>query len=96
MCGVRDAARELTCPHDPAGTSGDHHWSTGSSCFCPDEGSGVLTLESRALKHAACCAKSFQSCLTLYDCSPPVSSVHRILQAGILEWLALPFSRGSS
>ena len=28
------------------------------------------------------------------DCSPPGSSVHRILQAGILEWVAVPFSRG--
>ena len=30
------------------------------------------------------------------DCSPPGSSVHRILQARILEWVALSFSRGSS
>ena len=40
-----------------------------------------------------------QSCLTLYDpmdCSSPGSSVHGILQARILEWIAIPFSRGSS
>ena len=30
------------------------------------------------------------------DCSPPGSSVHRILQARILEWVASSFSRGSS
>ena len=45
------------------------------------------------------CAKSLQSCLTLcnpLDCSPPGSSVHGILQARILEWVAMPFSRGSS
>ena len=30
------------------------------------------------------------------DCSPPVSSVHVNLQARILEWVAVPFSRGSS
>ena len=30
------------------------------------------------------------------DCSPPGSSVHWILQARILEWVAMPFSRGSS
>ena len=30
------------------------------------------------------------------DCSPPGSSVHEILQARILEWVAVPFSRGSS
>ena len=30
------------------------------------------------------------------DCSPPCSSVHGILQPRILEWVAIPFSRGSS
>ena len=30
------------------------------------------------------------------DCSPPGSSVHGIAQARILEWAAIPFSRGSS
>ena len=30
------------------------------------------------------------------DCSPPGSSVHGILQARILEWVAIPFFRGSS
>ena len=30
------------------------------------------------------------------DCSPPVSSVHRVSQARILKWVAIPFSRGSS
>ena len=37
-----------------------------------------------------------QSCLTLcdsMDCSPPSSSVHGVLQARILEWIAFPFSR---
>ena len=37
-----------------------------------------------------------QSCPTLYDpmgCSPPGSSVHAILQARILQWVAIPFSR---
>ena len=40
-----------------------------------------------------------QSCLTLcdpVDCSPPGSSVHGILQARILEWGAMPSSRGSA
>jgi len=30
------------------------------------------------------------------DCSPPGSSVHGILQARILDWVAMPSSRGSS
>ena len=40
-----------------------------------------------------------QSCLTLWDlmdCSLPGSSVHGVLQARILEWVAMPSSRGSS
>ena len=34
--------------------------------------------------------------LDLLDCSPPGSSVHGILRARILEWVAILFSRGSS
>ena len=51
-----------------------------------------------AHKDAMCCAKLLQSCLTLQsmDHSPPGSSVHGILQARILEWVALLSSRGSS
>ena len=44
-------------------------------------------------------AKLLQSCMTHcdpMDCSPPGSSVHGILQARILEWVAIPFSRVSS
>ena len=39
-----------------------------------------------------------QLCLTLckpMDCGPQGSSVHGILQARVLEWIAIPFSRGS-
>ena len=38
-------------------------------------------------------------CLTLcdpMDCSPPGSSVHGILQARILEWVAISFSRNNN
>ena len=40
-----------------------------------------------------------ESCPTLcdpMDCSPPGSYVHGILQAIILEWIAISYSRGSS
>ena len=40
-----------------------------------------------------------QLCPTLcdpVDCSLPGSSLHGILQARILEWVAISFSRGSS
>ena len=45
------------------------------------------------------CVLLAQSCPTLCDptdCSPPGFSVHGILQARILEWIAIPFSRGTS
>ena len=38
--------------------------------------------------------KATQSCPTL--CDPMAYTVHGILQARILEWVAFPFSRGSS
>ena len=51
----------------------------------------------RALSACVVCvlAKLLQSCPTLchtMDCSPPGSSVHGVVQARILEWVALPFS----
>ena len=50
--------------------------------------------------HTLCVrAKSFQSCPTLcnpVNCSSPASPVHGILQARILEWVAVPSCRGSS
>ena len=51
------------------------------------------------VKSCVLCAKLLQSCLTLCDpvnYSPQGSSVHRILQARILEWVAVSFSRKSS
>ena len=44
-------------------------------------------------------ATSLQLCPTLcdpMDCSPPGSSVHGILQERMIEWVAMPSSRGSS
>ena len=52
---------------------------------------------TRAKKGACVCTMLLQSCLALCnprDCSLPGSSVHRILQARILEWVATPSSRG--
>ena len=46
-------------------------------------------------KTAAAAARSLQSCPTLcdpIDCSPPGSSVHGIVQARTLEWVAFAFS----
>ena len=49
------------------------------------------------LVSAVCCVKSLWSCLCHpVDCSLPGSSVHGILQARVLEWVAMPSSRKSS
>ena len=48
---------------------------------------------------AAAAAQVLQSCPTLFnptDCSPPGSSVPGILPTRILQWVAVPSSRGSS
>ena len=39
--------------------------------------------------------KSYSTLSDLMDCSLPGSSVHGILQARILEWVVISFSRGS-
>ena len=43
-----------------------------------------------------CLFSHVQLFATLWICSSPGSSVHGILQARILEWAAMPISRGSS
>ena len=48
----------------------------------------------RVCVHA--CPQLCPTLCDLMDYSPPASSVHGILQARILEWVAISFSRGSS
>ena len=58
-----------------------------------------ITISNLMFAAAAAAAKSLQLCPTLcdpIDGSPPGSSVHGIFQARILEWVATPFSQGSS
>ena len=59
---------------------------------------GPYSLSAIVPLWTGCCCIA-QSCLTLcdpMDCSPPGSSVHWILQARRLEWVAMPSFRGSS
>ena len=56
-----------------------------------------LSSKNIHIKIYACMHKLLQSCPILsdpMDCSPAGSSVHEILQAKILEWVAIPFSGG--
>ena len=83
--------------------SGEKGWDPGPECW---------TSHHIKMASARCCvlysppsafswvrAMSLQSCPTLcnpMDCNPSGSSVHRILQARVLEWVAILFSRRSS
>ena len=82
-------------------------WSSGWDSGLPMQGAQVplgnyipcATAELQNIDDACMHANLLQSCPTLCDpmnCSPPGSSVHGILQAKTLEWVAIPFSRGSS
>ena len=61
-----------------------HDWVTSFSLFYITRSNNLHKLK----------VKVAQSCLTL--CDPMSYTVNGILQARILEWVAFPFSRGSS
>ena len=50
----------------------------------------------QVVSHTMCMLSCVQLFCDPMDCSSPSSSVHGILQARILEWVAISFSRGSS
>ena len=71
---------------------------SGQDAFDTDTCGGKVLLLS-GLKGVSVCVLVHQSCPTLCNpvhCSLPGSSVRGILQARILGWLAISFSRGSS
>ena len=65
--------------------------------YHPPPGSFHLAeLKPVPIKCKCVCAKSCPTPCDPMDCSLPSSSVHEILQARILVWVAMPSSRGSS
>ena len=72
----------LLCPWDSPGKN------TGVGCH--------FLFQCRKVKSESEVAQSCPTLCDPVDCSPPGSSVHGILQARILEWVAISFSRGSS
>ena len=58
----------------------------------------IVSVSFESEKKICCCSLVAKLCLTLcdpLDCSLPGSSVHGISQEGILEWIAISFSRES-
>ena len=86
-----------------------HDWVTNTftlslsmtSCWLQRQSHSKLwcyLLKKFTLSSSSVCIHA-QSCLTLsnsMNCSPPGYSVHGILQARILEWVTISFSKGSS
>ena len=56
---------------------------------------GDLLYSSQSCVHCVCGTQLLTLCDSM-DCSLPGSSVRESLQARILEWVAISFSRGSS
>ena len=83
----RHRSREQTCGHQVAKRGsdelGDWDWHIYSVCVEGGWGGGISHLVVPTLRGPM-------------DYSPIGSSVHGISQARILEWTAIPFSRGSS
>ena len=77
------------------------HWQVGPLPLVPP-GKPIYVCVCVCVCVCACAhthVKLLQLCPTLcnpMDCSPPDSSVHEILQARILEWVAIPVCKGSS
>ena len=59
-------------------------------------GGGRLSQFNKICKHLCLGAQSCPTLCDPMDCSPPGSSVYGSLQARILEWIAMPSSRGCS
>ena len=94
-------ARERWLPSYSRGCAAPQTWlgQALASCWTPQVWPGAPMGASHACGAAAEGDTCFPKCPTLCDptdCGPPGSSVHGILQARILEWVAIPFSRGSS
>ena len=80
-----------------------NHFTALTRSGCPlsvkKKTTGMLSFYPTYLLVFTVCVSVTQLCPTRcdpMDCSPPGTCVHGILQARILEWVALPFSRESS
>ena len=89
----------LSCIRLPCGQSGlalcPGDWCPDPSSYHKQQGlTGPMVLLVHVPKVLV--AQSYLILCDPMDCSPPGFSVHGILQARVLEWVAIPFSRGSS
>ena len=104
---VRHQYNDLACTHIALGTQLSVMWNPGWEGFGGEEMHVYIWLISllstwnydNIVNQLCMCVSVAQLCLPLCDAtdlSLPGFSVHGILQARILEWVAIPFSTGSS
>ena len=82
----------IACPFSRV-SSWPRNW-TRVSCIAGRFFTSWATRETQS--ESVSCSVMSDSAWTGSDCDPPGSSIPGILQARILEWVAYPFSRGSS
>ena len=72
------------------------HMKRGIQTFSPSQEESGLLSGSASTSLMCLCAQSCPTHCGHVDCSPPGSSVHGILQARIVGWVAISSSRGYS
>ena len=70
-------------------------YSSSSDPICLLPYADVDTVDYTNMKVCVFVTQSYPTLCNPMDCSPPGSSIHRTLQARKLEWIAIPFSKGS-
>ena len=96
---VSDGTEQCGCKGFSKSNQGGLYYDLNHDKIHPDHFLKGQEFASLYFGSAAAAAKSLQSCPTLcdpIDRSPPGSPLPGILQARILEWVAMPSSRGSS
>ena len=67
-----------------------------ASCLRAQPSSGTVISHFECVSKSHVCVLGHVRLFDSLDCSPPGSSVHRISQTRILEWVVISFSRGST
>ena len=95
---IHSQARGSQKPIHSQARSWEHHVREWENVHCEWRLNSTMQVSSGSIRPGSSCSVT-KSSLTLcdpMDYSPPGSSDHGILQARILEWVAISFSRGSS
>ena len=90
------AEARVLCPHARGRQGASSHWTLKRRTHPHTPTRGFWPSEQRRSSIYCICVVRARSrpALWLYGRQPPGSSVHGILQARVLQWVAMPSSRG--